>query len=241
MTIEIKAEGTGAPQQSMGERLLTLRNQNGLTQEELAERLAVSRQSISKWELNKALPDVEKLVMLSEMYCVSLDYLIKGSEPEAASGEHTEEAVSASGRSGGEVMIKQTIIFVCMLLSALLCLCMVFFSCRLLSDYTITKTGKQQQLVQVERVFGQYTSAEVLGFAEDGSYYEKVVWLDIPGVREGDFVYCYTDGENGENISFDYYSSTLALPTTFAIIFLIFFIAFAVAWRGERSVRGNKK
>jgi transcriptional regulator with XRE-family HTH domain len=64
--------------QSIGTRLLTLRNESNLTQEELAEKLDVSRQSISKWELNKTLPDVEKLIQLSDMYQVSMDYLIKG-------------------------------------------------------------------------------------------------------------------------------------------------------------------
>lgn len=64
----------------MGGRLQRLRNQNSLTQEELAERLDVSRQSVSKWELNKTLPDVDKLIQLSEIYQVSIDYLIKGEE-----------------------------------------------------------------------------------------------------------------------------------------------------------------
>lgn len=53
---------TEEKKESVGERLLILRTQKGLTQEELAEWMDVSRQSISKWELNKTLPDVEKMV-----------------------------------------------------------------------------------------------------------------------------------------------------------------------------------
>lgn len=51
---------------SVGERLLQIRNEKRMTQEELAEYLNVSRQSVSKWELNKTMPDVEKLMQLSE-------------------------------------------------------------------------------------------------------------------------------------------------------------------------------
>lgn len=57
---------------SVGERLLKLRNEQGMTQEDLAEYLNVSRQSVSKWELNKTLPDVEKLMQLSDLYEVTL-------------------------------------------------------------------------------------------------------------------------------------------------------------------------
>jgi transcriptional regulator with XRE-family HTH domain len=57
--------------ESIGERLLALRMQKGMTQEELAEYLNVSRQSVSKWELNKTLPDVDKMVQLADLYGVS--------------------------------------------------------------------------------------------------------------------------------------------------------------------------
>lgn len=62
------------------EKLLTLRKANGLTQEQLAEKLDVSRQSISKWESGQAAPELEKIVMLSTVFNVSTDYLLKSSE-----------------------------------------------------------------------------------------------------------------------------------------------------------------
>ena len=62
---------------TLGEKLVKLRKENNYTQEQLAELLGVSRQSISKWELNTAYPETEKLIKLSELYECSLDYLLK--------------------------------------------------------------------------------------------------------------------------------------------------------------------
>lgn len=62
-----------------GQRLLALRTRAGLSQEALAERLGVSRQSISKWETDGSIPDLDNLVRLSEIFGVTLDALVKGS------------------------------------------------------------------------------------------------------------------------------------------------------------------
>ena len=63
---------------SLGERIYKLRTKKNLSQGELAERLEVSRQSVSKWENNNAVPDLEKIIALSEIFEVSLDELVKG-------------------------------------------------------------------------------------------------------------------------------------------------------------------
>lgn len=65
---------------SFGENLQRLRKEKGMSQEKLAEILEVSRQAISKWESNTAYPETEKLIALSNLFCVSIDYLIKGDE-----------------------------------------------------------------------------------------------------------------------------------------------------------------
>jgi len=62
------------------EKLLTLRKAKGLTQEQLAEKLEVSRQSVSKWESAQAVPELEKLVAMSTVFDVTTDYLLKPSE-----------------------------------------------------------------------------------------------------------------------------------------------------------------
>jgi len=58
------------------EKLQTLRKGENLTQEELANRLYVSRQAVSKWEAGQTMPDIDKIIELAKMYNVSLDYLL---------------------------------------------------------------------------------------------------------------------------------------------------------------------
>ena len=62
---------------TFSEKLYKLRKHKGLSQEQLAERLAVSRQAISKWESGTAMPESEKLLVISRFFGVSLDYLMK--------------------------------------------------------------------------------------------------------------------------------------------------------------------
>lgn len=64
---------------SFGRKLQKLRRQKGLSQEELAQECGVSRQAISKWEAEQAMPELDKLILLSTLFDVSIDYLIKDS------------------------------------------------------------------------------------------------------------------------------------------------------------------
>ena len=63
---------------NLGERIYTLRSEKSLSQGDLAEMLNVSRQSISKWENNSAVPDLDKIIKLSEIFGVSIDTLVRG-------------------------------------------------------------------------------------------------------------------------------------------------------------------
>ena len=62
---------------AFGENLTFLRKSRGLSQEQLAEELDLTRQTISKWELNQSLPDLDFLLQLSDFFQVSTDDLIK--------------------------------------------------------------------------------------------------------------------------------------------------------------------
>lgn len=64
-----------------GEKILTLRKKYGYTQEALAEKLSISHQAVSRWESGQALPDVDKLVSLSRLFGVSVDYLLDDQQP----------------------------------------------------------------------------------------------------------------------------------------------------------------
>lgn len=74
-----------------GEKLQSLRKQNNYTQEDLAEIMNVSRQSISKWESDIAFPETEKLIALSKLYKCSIDYLLKDEINEPVSSSVAEE------------------------------------------------------------------------------------------------------------------------------------------------------
>ncbi len=63
------------------DRIQHLRKTNGISQEELADRIGVSRQAVSKWENEQSSPDLENIVLMSEIFDVTTDYLLKGIEP----------------------------------------------------------------------------------------------------------------------------------------------------------------
>lgn len=66
---------------TFGEQLKSARKRAGLTQEQLAEQLLVSRQAITKWEADKGMPDIENLKQLSKRLDVRIDYLLDSGEP----------------------------------------------------------------------------------------------------------------------------------------------------------------
>ena len=65
---------------NVGQKLQKARKSQELTQEQIAEQLGITRQTISNWENNKSYPDIVSLIKLSEIYQVSLDSLLKGDE-----------------------------------------------------------------------------------------------------------------------------------------------------------------
>jgi len=78
------------------EKIYGLRTKSGLSQEALAEKLMVSRQAVSKWESGVTLPETEKLVVISDMFGVSLDYLLKedmGDKSHSGSTENLDRVI----------------------------------------------------------------------------------------------------------------------------------------------------
>ena len=74
---------------TFSDKLIALRRKAGWSQEELAERLNVSRQSVSKWESAQSMPDIDKIVQLSSLFGVTTDYLLKDGQddPQPAAAE----------------------------------------------------------------------------------------------------------------------------------------------------------
>ena len=73
----------------IAEEISRLRSAAGISQEELANLLEVSRQSVSKWETGASIPDVEKLIKLAQLFGVTLDELVTGKCPAPAEAQTT--------------------------------------------------------------------------------------------------------------------------------------------------------
>ena len=73
------------------DKLIKLRKKSGWSQEELANQMNVTRQSVSKWEGAQSIPDLEKIIRLSELFGVSIDYLLKDEIEEAEQIDYTED------------------------------------------------------------------------------------------------------------------------------------------------------
>lgn len=63
---------------NISDRIQSLRKTKGISQEQLADELGVSRQAVSKWESGQSMPDIEKIILMSEYFKITTDYLLKG-------------------------------------------------------------------------------------------------------------------------------------------------------------------
>lgn len=79
---------------NMADRIQYLRKAKGISQEELAEKVGVSRQAVSKWESEQSMPDLEKIIAMSDFFEVTTDYLLKGIEP-AKNEEQKNKALAS--------------------------------------------------------------------------------------------------------------------------------------------------
>ena len=61
---------------NIADRILNLRKSRGISQEELADKIGVSRQAVSKWESEQSTPDIDKIILLSDYFDVTTDYLL---------------------------------------------------------------------------------------------------------------------------------------------------------------------
>lgn len=71
----------------IADRIQRLRKMKGLSQEQLADQMGVSRQAVSKWESEQSIPDLDKIISMSEYFEVSTDYILKGVETPAQQRE----------------------------------------------------------------------------------------------------------------------------------------------------------
>lgn len=89
----------------IGDKLKEARLKNNMTQEEVAEKIFVSRQSISNWENNKTYPDIGNVIALSDLYEISLDELLKGSDSFMKHLEESTDLVKSNKKLIGIIIL----------------------------------------------------------------------------------------------------------------------------------------
>ena len=104
----------------IGKKLKNARIEAGLTQEKAAEKIDVSRQTISNWENEKSYPDIISVIALSDLYSVSLDELLKGDQKMAEHLEESTNVVKSNKKLTGAVLLNIILMILLIALNMLL-------------------------------------------------------------------------------------------------------------------------
>ena len=113
---------------TLGQKIFELRNKQKMSQGDLAEKLNVSRQSISKWETDASIPELDKLIMLSDLFNITMDELVRDELPE----KDTDEKKASTEKSNSETVVinkqmsTQKIIGFILLGAGIICLPMLY-------------------------------------------------------------------------------------------------------------------
>ena len=110
----------------IGKKLKDARMKSGFTQETVAERINVSRQTISNWENEKSYPDIISVIELSSLYSISLDDLLKGDERMMEHLEESTNVVKSNQKLIGAIILNIITVILLITLSKIYYLIMVF-------------------------------------------------------------------------------------------------------------------
>lgn len=203
----------------IGDKILECRKAANLSQEEFAAKVGVTRQAVSKWELDKAYPDLDKLVDICEIFQVSVTEFIYGKaeqEPEETD-QHPKVSLSVKEARGKGALARLYGMMV--LLGGILLFCGVVFGTTLF-HFSWSKNVDLEERARIERVYQQYTKADLCIFDDTGRKILKTIWLDADGIRDGDYIECYTNEEK-TGICFEYRVRTLAVLFALNLLFLL--------------------
>ena len=104
----------------IGKKLKNARIEAGLSQEKAAEKIDVSRQTISNWENEKSYPDIISVIALSDLYSVSLDELLKGDQKMAEHLEESTNVVKSNKKLTGAILLNIILMILLIALNMLL-------------------------------------------------------------------------------------------------------------------------
>lgn len=208
---------------TIGQRLYELRKEHRFTQEGLASELNVSRQSVSNWELDKSLPDTERLFALAKLYNVSLDEIVYGKkEPQVKDTDSLDQSVVNVIEYEEEPKALKIVQAIGILITTVMLAIALIFTIGLTKRFASDSDVMNSDYVTIDHVLEQYSYVEVSRLDVDGNYYKDRVWLDSRNLSEEDNIFCFTDENNPKKMKFEYYSKTLVVPliVTFALLVL---------------------
>lgn len=103
----------------IGKQLKEAREKSNLTQEQVAEKVFVSRQTISNWENEKSYPDIISIIKLSDLYSISLDELLKGDRKMMEHLDESTNVVKSNKKLTGAVIVNIVLLFSLLILGGL--------------------------------------------------------------------------------------------------------------------------
>lgn len=211
----------------IGARLQEYRKNAGLSQEEFAEKIGVSRQAVSKWELDKAYPDLDRLVCICGILNVRVDELIYGKQESDDNTDHetfgddnVNNILHMKNIRGTRSLARLKLIFY--VLAVFCVFCIIVLSVLLVRNEWKNHSVKNEN-VRVEKVYQQYTKADLCYFDENGRKVMNTVWLDVPGIRDGDYIECYTGSDN-DALFLDYNAATIIASAILTVLFIVLLI-----------------
>ncbi|MCM1538428.1 MAG: helix-turn-helix domain-containing protein [bacterium] len=206
----------------IGAKIQEYRKRAGLSQEEFAAKIGVTRQAVSKWELDKTYPDLDKLAGICDIFGISITEFLYGKTVSAPGEEPMEIRMISAGKARGKgARLRLSVLFV--LLGGLCLFCGVMLVTTLM-HHAWKKDDGLIERARVERVYQQYTKADICFYDDVSRKVVKTVWLDIDGIRDGDFIECYTD-EAQRGAYYEYRARTLiALAAVTGVLFVLFLL-----------------
>ncbi len=210
----------------IGSEIQEYRKKAGLNQEEFADKLGVSRQAVSKWERDKAYPDLDRLVCICEILDVQVGELIYGNSEVSSETEETRVSYQANnvvhlrnlrGKNGLAILKALFCVLAVICVFSAVAVTVVF------ARNEWTSHSDKNENVRVEKVYQQYTKADLAYYDDDGRKIMDTVWLDVPGIRDGDYIQLYTGADN-DSLFLNYKTSSIIGASMIMLVFVILLI-----------------
>lgn len=210
----------------IGSEIQEYRKKAGLNQAEFADKLGVSRQAVSKWERDKAYPDLDRLVCICEILDVQVGELIYGNSEVSSETEETRVSYQANnvvhlrnlrGKNGLAILKALFCVLAVICVFSAVAVTVVFVR----NEWT--SHSDKNENVRVEKVYQQYTKADLAYYDDDGRKIMDTVWLDVPGIRDGDYIQLYTGADN-DSLFLNYKTSSIIGASMIMLVFVILLI-----------------